>query len=126
MQGSVTVRNVQLEDYNASNGIALFSTRSSSSPSGSYGGGDTGINVTISWEYDFTDGISTNDGFSGHGWIAGGINPFGNMSSDAIATAVTTGGNNYITSTLDTLHTSNVTNFNAFVSALLTNGCATF
>ena len=126
MQGSVTLRNVQLEDYNASNGIALFSTGSSSSPSGSYGGGNTGINVTIHWEYNFTDNDPTNDGFTGKSWTAGGVNPFGTMDSNAIENAVTASGNSYIQTTLDSLHTNNVTDFNAFVAALLGNGCASF
>lgn len=125
MQGSVTIKNVQLEDYNTSNGIALFSAGSSSSPSGSFGGGDTGVSVTIFWEYNFTDDLP-NDGFSGQSWTAGGINPFGNMSNDAIEAAVTSGGNTYIQNVLTTLHENNLSDFNRFVAALLGNGCASF
>ena len=68
MQGSVTVRNIVIpENYETSNGIALHSTTSDVSPTGSGEWNRDGVGLTILWSYNYTDSAN-NDGFSGVRW----------------------------------------------------------
>ena len=92
MQGGVTVKIQETEDYNASNRIVMYSTNDAGAnliESGNGGDSLTFYHITWRWDSD----LSTTDGFTGHSWFAG-QGPFSTYTDETgITTAVQNGLN---------------------------------